>query len=89
METLKKWGMWIVGIIILIAGVFAAVDRKKEEPKADAENTDVTKAEVETAAVQHAEIVVEQAAVIAAVTKPIPPTNSANIDDTIAEWKNT
>lgn len=89
METIKKWGMWIVGACIFLLSIFAVLVRQKEEPKADSGNADITKEEVEKAAVQHDEIVEAQAAVVTKVNTPIPKSNAADVDAAIEEWKNT
>lgn len=89
METIKKWGMWIVGAGIFLLSIIAVLGRRKEEPKADSGNADITKEEVEKAAVQHDEIVASQKAVVDKVNTPIPPSQAADIDAAIEEWKNT
>lgn len=89
METIKKWGMWIVGAAVFLLSIVAVLGRQKEEPKADSGNVKVTEQEVEKAAVQHDEIVEAQAAVVTKVNTPIPPSDAADINAAIEEWKNT
>lgn len=89
METIKKWGMWIVGACVFLLSIIAVLGRQKEEPKADSGNAKVTEQEVEKAKEQHDEIVESQKAAVDKVNTPIPPSNAADIDAAIEEWKNT
>ena len=81
--------MWIVGACVFILSIVAVLGRPKEEPKADSGDVKVTEQEVEQAAVQHDEIVESQKAVVEKVTTPIPPSDAADINAAIEEWKNT
>lgn len=81
METLKKWGLWILGAVMFLIAVFAATNRRKEEPKPEAPQvvlpTDYQEKhdKIEEA---HAEIIEK--------SKPIPKSNAASIGAAIEEY---
>ena len=83
METLKKYGTYLLSGIIVVLGLVAVIFQRREKPvpeadifKGDRLEDQVNTAQIET---QHAEIV--------ETLKPSAPTKSATMGQAIDAWK--
>lgn len=83
MEQLKKWGKWIIGGLMFLLAVLAAIAArpKKPEPVADTYKGDRLEEQVNTAPI------VEQHTHIAEVLKPGSKTESKDMQSAINAWK--
>ena len=88
-ETIKKWGLWIVGAAIFILSIVGALaGRGKENPVADAgtTNEEATKQAVKEQNENAVEIKEKQDEVVATVTKPVVVPASQNVDEAIKRF---
>jgi len=83
METIKKWGKWIIGglmfVVALASVIFAR--RPKPEPITDTYKGDRLEEQVTLAPIE------EQHKQIAETLKPQPPTVSKDMQSAINAWK--
>lgn len=83
METLKKWGMYIVAAGIFLLSIFAVLGRRKEEPKQEETPLEVPVRQIQES---NKEIIELQKNAIKQTQAP-PPTNAPDIDKAIEEWQ--
>ncbi len=81
METLKKWGMWILGAAMFFIAVFAAVGRRKEEPKPEAPQVVLPPDYAE-----NVQQIKDAHAAIVEATKPVPKANATDMAAAIEEY---
>lgn len=81
METLKKWGLWILGAAMFLIAVFSAVGRRKEEPKPEAPPVVLP-----TDYQEKNEKIEEAHAAIIDKIKPVPKSDAADISAAIEEY---
>lgn len=81
LETLKKWGMWILGAAIFLLTLFAAVGRPKEKPQPPAPEVELPPDYTE-----QNEKIEEAHVAIVEKNKPVPKSDAASISAAIEEY---
>lgn len=81
METLKKWGMWIVGAAIFLLTLFMAAGRTKEKPQPPAPEVELPPDYTEKN-----EKIEEAHVAIIEKNKPVPKSDAATISAAIEEY---
>lgn len=81
METLKKWGLRVVGAILFIGWLLMAMTRKQETPKPSAPPVDLPPDYTEKN-----EKIEEAHVAIVEKNKPVPKSDAATISAAIEEY---
>lgn len=90
MDTLKKWGKWILGAVMFVGALlFAFASRSKSggTPKPDILTPDAVVVKQQEEKLETNKVTIEKGQKDAvAQAKPVTPTNSKDIDEAIDTW---
>jgi hypothetical protein len=83
METIKKYGKWILGLLMLGLALASALfaRRPKPEPEANTYKGDRLEEQVQTAPI------IEQQKQVEEIVKPVEKTVSKDLNSAIDAWK--